>query len=440
MLKPNRRILTAIAEPIGVNTEKLFQQLTGIVGQGNLDQSADTIGLIDSSTSALAAVSPGSTAEVVAIIKAAEAEGVALIPCGGGTEIQTGYPPAGDRPYLLLRSARMDKITDFQPDDLTATVEPGVTLAALQQHVASRRLFLALDVPKAEQATLGGIVSSATSGFWRPSYGAPRDLVIGLKAIMTGGVEVKGGGKVVKNVAGYDICKLFTGARGTLGFLTELTFKLRPLPEADRTLAWNAPDLEEAVRLGLELHHAQLASTFLVATNEPEGVPRLVVGLQGVSARVDWQVNEFSRRVSAARWNSLPNIMPPSELAALRDRLAPFEATGTFASRIAMLPSQLSAFVAALADLPQIRATVHCASGIVSLSANDVTSDTVRRVKTLLPKDANVVWTRLDAALAEQEKIALFGETRAEFGLQQALKKALDLRNTFSPGRFLGKL
>ncbi|MCW3051047.1 MAG: FAD/FMN-containing dehydrogenase, partial [Chthonomonadales bacterium] len=347
---------------------------------------------------------------------------------------------AADRPYLLVRSARMDKITDFQPDDLTATAEPGVTLAALQQHVASRRLFLALDVPMAEQTTLGGIVSSALSGFWRPAYGAPRDLVIGLRAVMADGVEVKGGGKVVKNVAGYDLCKLFTGARGTMGFLTELTFKLRPVPEADRTLAWNAPDLGEAVRLGLELHQAQLASTFLVATNEPEGVPRLVVGLQGVSARVDWQVNEFGRRVSAARWNSLPNIIPPPELIGLRDRMAANGPAGSFAVRIAMLPSQLSAFVAALADLPQIRATVHCASGIVSLSANDVTPDTVRRVKTLLPKDANVVWTRLDAILAEQEKIALFGETRAEFGLQQALKKSLDPRNTFCPGRFLGKL
>lgn len=423
-----------------MNTDKLFQQLSAIVGEPNLHRTADATGLVSASAPAIASVSPGSTAEVIAVVRAAEAEGVALIPAGGGTEIGTGYPPPTDRPYLLLRSSRLDKITDFQPDDLTVTAEPGVTLAALQQHVAPRRLFLALDVPMAEQATLGGIVSAATSGFWRPAYGAPRDLLIGLKAVMAEGVEVKGGGKVVKNVAGYDICKLFTGARGTLGFLTELTFKLRPLPEADRTLAWNAPDLGEAVRFGLELHQAQLASTFLVATNEPEGVPRLVIGLQGVSVRVDWQVNEFGRRVSAARWNSLPNVVPPPELAALRDRMAAAGPAGSFAARIAMLPSQLPAFVCALADLPQIRVTVHCASGIVCLSAHDVAADTVRRVKALLPKDANVVWTRLDAALAEQEQIALFGETRAEFGLQRALKQSLDPQGTFSPGRFLGKL
>ena len=375
-----------------------------------------------------------------AIVQAAEAAGVALLPVGGGTEIGTGYPPRADRPFLLLRSTRLNRITDFQPDDLTVTVEPGVTLAALQQHVASRRLFLALDVPLAEQATLGGIVSTAASGFWRPTYGAPRDLLIGLRAVMAHGVEVKGGGKVVKNVAGYDLCKLFTGARGTMGFLTELTFKLRPLPEAERTLAWSAPDLGEAVRLGLELQQAQLAPTFVVATTEPEGAPRLVIGLQGIAVRVEWQVNEFARRVSAARWNSLPNVLPPPELNALRDRLIGSGAAGSVAARIAMMPTQLPAFVAGLADRSEIRATVHCASGIVSLAAHDNAPETVRRVKTLLPKDANVVWTRLDPALAAQEQIALFGETRAEFGLQRALKQALDPHDTFSPGRFLGKL
>ena len=423
-----------------MTTDKLFQQLAAIVGGDNLDQTAPSNNLLSASTPAAAAVSPGTTAEVVAVVLAAEAAGVSLLPCGGGTEVGAGYPPRPDRPYLLLRSSRLDRITDFQPDDLTVTVEPGVTLAALQQHVATRRLFLALDVPLAEQATFGGIVSAATSGFWRPSYGSPRDLLIGLRAVMAGGVEVKGGGKVVKNVAGYDVCKLFTGARGTLGFLTELTFKLRPLPEADRTLAWNAPDLAEAVRLGLELHHAQLAPTFVVATSEPDGAPRLVIGLQGVAIRVEWQVNEFGRRVSAARWNSLPNVLPPADLTALRDRLAGSGPPESLALRVAMMPSQLPDFVSGLADLPQIRATVHCASGIVSLTANDASSDTVRRVTRLLPKDGNVVWTRLDAGLAEQENVSLFGESRSEFGLHRALKKALDPADTFSPGRFLGKL
>lgn len=422
-----------------MNTDKLLPQLAAIVGDEHLDRAAPESPLFTAASAPLATLSPASTEEVVAIVRAAEAEGIALIPCGGGTEIGTGYPPA-DRPYLLVRSTRMNRITDFQPDDLTVTAEPGVTLAALQQHVASRRLFLALDVPLADQATLGGIVSTGASGFWRPTYGAPRDLVIGLRGVMADGVEVKGGGKVVKNVAGYDLCKLFTGARGTMGFLTELTFKLRPLPEADRTLAWNAPSLGEAVHLGLELQQAQLASTFLVATTQPEGTPRLIVGLQGVAARVDWQVNEFSRRVSEMRWNTLQYLVSPLELTALRDRLAATGAAGSLALRAAMLPSQLPACIAALAALPEIRATVHCASGIVSLAANDVGADTVRKVKTLLPKDANVVWTRLDAELGAQEQIALFGETRAEFRLHQALKKSLDPHATFSPGRFLGKL
>src|SRR5205085_10716071 len=140
-----------------------------------------------------------------------------------------------------------------------------------------RRQFVPLDAPLPERATLGGLVSTNAAGLWRPTYGTPRDLLIGLRVVMTRGESIKGGGRVVKNVAGYDVCKLFTGAWGTLGVLTELSFKVRPLPETVRTLAWEAPDLVTAAHIGLSLHHTRLAATFLLATNEREGCPELVL-------------------------------------------------------------------------------------------------------------------------------------------------------------------
>ena len=150
---------------------------------------------------------------------------------------------------------------------MTITCEPGVTLSALQAHLATRRQFL-----PSTCLCLRGLRWAASSPPIRAASVAgvrrARDLVIGIRAIMTGGTQVKGGGKVVKNVAGYDVCKLFTGAWGTAGVITEITFKVYPLPEGERLLWMPAPDIATAARAGFALHQAQLAPTALLATNE----------------------------------------------------------------------------------------------------------------------------------------------------------------------------
>ena len=197
-------------------------------------------------------ISPATVEQIATVLSLLEAEGAAIVPVGGGTQVHVGYPPAQDRPVFMVRTTRLNRVLDFQPDDMTVTVEPGITLEALQKTLATHNQTLPLDVPYAPRATMGGIVSANSSGFWRPAYGTPRDLLIGVKALMTESTEVKGGGKVVKNVAGYDVCKLFTGAWGTLGILTELTFRTRPKPETERVLAWQLPDLTtgRTTRLG----------------------------------------------------------------------------------------------------------------------------------------------------------------------------------------------
>ena len=170
-----------------------------------------------------AVVAPNETAVIAPIVKAAEQAGAAIVPLGGGTQRFVGAAPKSDRPYLLLRLNACDRILAYEPDDLTVTCEPGLTLAALQTELAAKNQRLALDIPCPESATLGGIVSTNGAGFQRGAYGAARDLLLGLRAVMAGGVEIAGGGRVVKNVAGYDVCKLFTGAWGTLGVVTEIT-------------------------------------------------------------------------------------------------------------------------------------------------------------------------------------------------------------------------
>lgn len=383
---------------------------------------------------------PGSADEIVQAVQIAEAEGVAILPIGSGTQLQAGYPPRPDKPYLLLSLTRLNRILDYQPDDLTVTCEPGVTLAALQQSLAERRQFLALDAPLPERATLGGIVATCTSGFWRPAYGAPRDLVIGLRAIMTDGVSVKGGGKVVKNVAGYDVCKLFTGAWGTLGVLTEITFKIRTRPDTERALAWDAPDIATAARIGLILHHARLAGTYFLATSESDHRPRLIIGLQGTSARVEWQAQEYTRLAAEAGLTAEPIPLSEADVSALRDRQARLDAETPLAGRLACLPTELPTVVQALEALSGLALTAHCATGVLSFALAKPEPAAVTQILRTLPPKANLVWTRMDRRVPDQASLALWGEPREDFVLHRALKQALDPKNTFSPGRFYGKL
>src|SRR5437588_4870798 len=123
-----------------------------------------------------------------------------------------------------------------EPADLVATAEAGITLREFQNHLREKGQWLPIDPPDDGTATVGGVVATGLSGPQQIGYGAPRSFVIGLRAILTDGRSIKAGGNVVKNVAGYDLCKLFTGSYGTLGLITELTFKLRPLPAASRTV------------------------------------------------------------------------------------------------------------------------------------------------------------------------------------------------------------
>lgn len=164
---------------------------------------------------------------------------------GGGTMVSLGRPP--ERPGVVIGLRRMNRVLEHEPADLTVTVEAGITLEGLNRKLAKHGQMLPLDSPHADRATIGGILSANVSGSRRLGYGAARDRLIGVKVVEANGLVIKGGGKVVKNVAGYDLCKLFIGALGSLGIITEATFKLAPLPESRATLLGAFVKLEEAL-------------------------------------------------------------------------------------------------------------------------------------------------------------------------------------------------
>ncbi|HEX2241678.1 MAG TPA: FAD-binding oxidoreductase, partial [Gammaproteobacteria bacterium] len=186
--------------------------------------------------------SPANAEEVSATLRVCSETDAAVTPWGGGTAIKLGNLP--ERVEVVIDMSKLNRVVEHDHANLTAIVQSGITLAAMKERTGGARQFVPFDVPKSQRSTLGGIASANLDGARRACYGSVRDLVIGMKVALPTGEHIKAGGKVVKNVAGYDMCKLFVGSFGTLGIITELTLRLAPLPEAEASLVASGSLLE----------------------------------------------------------------------------------------------------------------------------------------------------------------------------------------------------
>jgi D-lactate dehydrogenase (cytochrome) len=177
-------------------------------------------------------VSPSSAAEISEILKLASREHWSVLPAGNLTWLNSQHQSAA----IIISTTRLDQLIDHEPADLIAVAQAGVRLSAFNSKLAENGQWLPLDPPDDGRATIGGVVATGIGGPQQFGYGRPRGSVIGMKVLLANGDAIKAGGRVVKNVAGYDLCKLFTGSFGTLGVITEVTFKLRPRPEREATV------------------------------------------------------------------------------------------------------------------------------------------------------------------------------------------------------------
>lgn len=215
----------------------------------------------------LAVTRPAGRPEVAAVVQWAAAHRVAVLPWGGGVQRGLGNPP--HRAGAVLDLGRLNRVLDYQPADLTATVEGGITLAGMQRELAGGGKFVPLESPIAERATVGGILAANSSGPLRYSYGLPRDWLIGVSVIGGDGVETKAGGRVVKNVTGYDLNKLYIGSLGTLGIIVEATFKLSPRPDTGAALTAAFPALDAGIAAGRSLIAQVYAPQGIQVVNRP---------------------------------------------------------------------------------------------------------------------------------------------------------------------------
>ena len=235
--------------------------------------------------------SPASTEEASALLRAAAAHDLAVVPRGAGTGFGWGLP--GLRCDLVVDMQAMDQVLEHAAGDLVVRVQAGVTIGQLASVLAKAGQQLALDVPA--EATVGGMVGTGTAGPRRFRYGAPRDLLIGITAVRADGVVAHSGGKVVKNVAGYDIGKLLAGSQGTLALITEATFRLHPVPPA---VAWVTAEFGPEDRAAAAAAVAAATGSVLVpsAVELDWSGSRLRVGvlLEGTAAGVADRVRQMS--------------------------------------------------------------------------------------------------------------------------------------------------
>jgi len=235
--------------------------------------------------------SPASTSEAAALMRAAFAHGLAVVPRGAGTGFGWGLP--GSRCDLVVDMQAMDQVLEHAAGDLVARVQAGVTLGQLCPVLGLAGQQLALDAPS--EATVGGVVATGTAGPRRFRYGAPRDLLIGVTAVRADGVVAHSGGKVVKNVAGYDIGKLLAGSQGTLALITEATFRLHPVPPS---VAWVTAEFGPLGRAAAAAGVAAAAGSALVPSAVEldwlGSVLRMGVLLEGTAAGVAERVKQMS--------------------------------------------------------------------------------------------------------------------------------------------------
>ncbi|GAA1511901.1 FAD-binding oxidoreductase [Sphaerisporangium rubeum] len=243
--------------------------------------------------------SPASTEEVAVVLRAAARRGLAVVPAGGRTKIGWGGPP--ERCDLLLDTRRLDQVLEHEAGDLVVRVQAGLPVRDLGEALAASGQELALDVPPGP-ATVGGVLATGAAGPRRLRYGTGRDLLIGITVVLADGTVARAGGRVVKNVAGYDLGKLFTGSLGTLGVITEATFRLRPLPSSRAYVTATAPEAGRLDAVGAVAGSPLEPSAVEIDVPDPGGPATVTVLIEGVAA---------GERAEAAG-DLLGAVVPPS--------------------------------------------------------------------------------------------------------------------------------
>jgi glycolate oxidase FAD binding subunit len=431
---------------MGITTQSLAARLGALVGgQARPAGKADVVAGVRPRV----VVEPASEAEVAAVLACANREGLKVLVRGGGTQLGVGFPPRGGD--VLLSMTRLAAVAEHNPHDLTATVEAGIRLDALQASLASARQWLALDPILPPTATAGGIVATNATGPRRLRYGGVRDQIIGVRVALADGTIARGGGKVVKNVAGYDLPKLFTGSLGTLGVIVAATFRLYPIPTASRTVVLPGSDLAPLCALAVSAIGSTLVPTTLdvVGPSAPDGpyifAARFESEAESAEDQADRLIALADEQSGAAR------KLAGEEEAQLWLRIDGTLATTSAAEaaltlKASLLPTDLAGWLAILRAAAErarldVRWRAHAGHGLVYVRLTGAEDALVMAVDELrqAASERRGSLVVLDAPHALAERVDVWGPSPA-VELMRRLKASFDPNATLNPGRFVGRI
>lgn len=386
-------------------------------------------------------VRPASYEDAARALRDADEAGLAVVPWGAGAQQYVGNPPR--RVDLVMETTSLSGIVEHTPADLTVTVAAGTRFADLQASLARAGQRLPLDPPHADEATVGGLVATNASGPRRQRHGTLRDLVIGTRTALVDGTLARAGGKVVKNVAGYDLNKLLIGSLGTIGVIVEVTCKVLPRPALEEAIVATFGSLREAVAAGTAVARAALVPSAIEA-HDLDGAPRLVVAAEGDAAPVRRILDEATKlaRDGGAREvehhdeaepllaRSRTLVARATEGAVLRASL-PLAACPPFADELRRVARARGCAIAVAA---------HAGVGIVRAHlSGDVESLRRALVEALAlagPLEGDAYVERLaEPALG---RLDLWNGEPPAFFLMRRIKQEFDPRGTLNPGRFVG--
>ncbi|MBD2516046.1 FAD-binding oxidoreductase [Nostoc sp. FACHB-973] len=420
-------------------------ELTSIVGEENavclwenveLNQQKRIQRAIASGNLPSCIVYPRTQEQLAAVLATAHKNNWRILPFGSGSKLSWGGLAKGID--VVVSTERINQLIEHAVGDLTVTVEAGMKFSNLQALLANSRQFLALDPTAPDSATIGGIVATGDTGSLRQRYGSVRDQLLGITFVRADGEIAKAGGRVVKNVAGYDLMKLFTGSYGTLGVISQVTFRLYPLQEASATvvLTGKAEAVSQAADTlrgsALTPIQADLLSTKLVSSLGLGKGLGLIARFQSISESVKEQSN---RVVEVGEKLGLDGaIYVDGHEASLWERLqerihSPVQES-VITCKIGVLPT------AAVEILSEVEfGLIHISSGLGLLQLEDKNQVLLMRLRT---QAYSGFLTILEAPVGVKEQVDVWGYTGNSLGLMRGIKEQFDSKNILSPGRFVG--
>ncbi|MBE9155577.1 FAD-binding oxidoreductase [Nodosilinea sp. LEGE 06152] len=392
-----------------------------------------------------AVVCPATEAELAAVMACANKHRWRVIPCGSGSKLAWGG--VGSGVDLIVSTARLNQVIDHAVGDMTLTAQAGAKLADLVPTLAQHNQFLAIDPAYPDRATLGGIVATADTGSLRQRHGGLRDMLIGISFVRYDGQVAKAGGRVVKNVAGYDLMKLLIGSYGTLGVISQLTFRLYPRQDASKTVvvtgaAGKMESLVTALRLSsLTPVALDILSPALSARLGYGDTLALLARFQSIAPGVEEQVGALSKMVGELSLIVLEGVEDEQIWATVRDILFPqvtepqtpeFQAT---VAKVGVSPAKVTAWLDQLASGSLAR--LHAGSGLGTLRLAEASVEEVETLRSRCAANGGYL-TLIEAPLALKQSAEVWGYGGNALGVMKAIKAQFDPHHRLSPGRFVG--